>query len=347
MTNKIRLQPEDSNASRQAKNVNAGLAAKVAGLSVERLRLLGREIKARKGETLQKENSASVQTTPLIPIRIAQSGFPPLFLVHPVGGGVVAYNDLAKYLRADQSVYALQNLDSGDKSRREPLRVEEMAAHYIGAIKTVQPSGPYYLGGSSMGGAIAFEMAVQLKAQDNEIALVAMLDTPARITAHMEGHAGHSAFAVELLMLASIIAAGQKKELQVSLGDLEKMEEVEQINVVLQKLQQQQIVSAAVSAASFKDALMAFTSNMNAFERYVPRTYDGRIVLLRATELSADMRESAGDIAYDPTFGWQVHCGQPVIVHFVPGDHVQMNLEPAVRIAGAELQRCLDEARES
>src|SRR5262249_36260326 len=82
---------------------------------------------------------------------------PPLFLVHPGGGDVVCYLELARCLGSDQPVYGLRA--PGFYGERAPYtRIEEMAAHYLEALKTVQPEGPYLLGGWSLGGTIAYEM---------------------------------------------------------------------------------------------------------------------------------------------------------------------------------------------
>jgi thioesterase domain-containing protein len=263
-----------------------------------------------------------------------------------VGGGVIAYHYLAEHLRAEQPVYALQNLDSGAQDNQELLRIEDMAARYIEAIRTVCPGGPYLLGGSSMGGAVAFEMAVQLKAQGQRVLLVAMLDTPARIIPHMQGHDGDATLAVELMMLASIIASGHGARFELQLADLNDLEAEEQIRCVFERLQQQQLISDNLSSSAFRAALMALAKNLNAFESYVPRMYDGRVAMLRAQDASSDMKESAGELCDDPKFGWQAYCTQQVIVRLVPGDHVMMNLEPNVRFTGTELQRLLDDARE-
>ena len=321
------------------------IAERLAGLSPEKLRLLAREIKKRKAGPLTQANGGSIPASPLVPIRTSGSALP-LFLVHPVGGGVIAYHYLAQYLRAEQPVYALQNLDSGAPDNQESLRIEDMAARYVEAIRTVCPGGPYLLGGSSMGGAVAFEMAVQLKAQGQRVLLVAMLDTPARIIPHMQGHDGDATLAVELMMLASIIASGGGARFELRLADLNGLNAEEQIRCVFERLRQQQLISANLNSSAFRAALMTLVKNLNAFERYVPRMYDGRVAMLRARDASQDMKESAGELCDDPMFGWQAHCTQQVIVRFVPGDHVRMNLEPNVHVTGAELQRLLDEARE-
>jgi thioesterase domain-containing protein len=197
-----------------------------------------------------------------------------------------------------------------------------------------------------MGGAVAFEMSVQLKEQGQRVLLVAMLDTPARIIPHMQGHDGDATLAVELMMLGSIIASGHGARFEVRLADLNGLTPEEQISFVFERLGLQQLISANLSLSAFRAALMALVKNLNAFERYVPGMYDGRVAMLRARDGSSDMKESAGELCDDPMFGWQPHCTQQVIVRSVPGDHVMMNLEPNVRFTGTELQRLLDEARE-
>lgn len=318
----------------------ADIAERLAGLSPEKLRLIAREMKKRKAGILMRANG-NISASPLVPIRESGSA-PPLFLVHPVGGGVIAYHYLAEHLRTEQPVYALQNLDSAAADNQESLHIEDMATRYIEAIRTVCPVGPYLVGGSSMGGAVAFEMAVQLKEQGQQVLLVAMLDTPARIIPHMQGHDGNATLAVELMMLASIIASGRGTRFDLRLADLNGLKAEEQISCVFERLRQQQLISANLSSSAFRAALMALVKNLNAFERYVPRMYDGRVAMLRAQDASSDMKESAGELCDDPMFGWQAYCTQQVIVRFVPGDHVMMNLEPNVRFTGSELQRLLD-----
>lgn len=334
------MHSEPSKSAPQAKPADHDIAARVAGFSPEKLRLLSRELKKRKAGHIQAE-TRTVGSSTLVPIRSSGS-LPPLFLVHPAGGGVAAYHDLAKYLSPEQPVFALQNLDSGI----QPPRIEDMAALYIEAIRQVCPNGPYVLGGSSLGGVVAFEMAVQLKAQGRRVSLVAMLDAPARIVPHMQGQEGHSSLAVELVMFASIIASGRQTEFQLRLDDVDPLPPEEQINRVFNQLKQQQLVLADLSPSVFRAALTTFVNNLNALEKYVPGSYDGRVAMVRPKDTSPNMKISAGVLCDDPAFGWQEHCKQPVKVAFVPGDHVLMNLEPNVRFTAAELQRSLNQAKE-
>jgi len=101
---------------------------------------------------LRQETSAPRSL--VVPIRTGGSG-PPLFLVHPVGGNVLCYLPLA---RLDRPVYAIQSPSPGSLPE---WTVESLATLYLEAIREIQPAGPYLLGGWSMGGVVAFEMARQ------------------------------------------------------------------------------------------------------------------------------------------------------------------------------------------
>ena len=101
---------------------------------------------------------------------------PPFFCMHGAGGNVLIYRELSNRLGEDQPFYGLQS--QGLDGNSEPLtRIEDMAAAYVREIRRAQHEGPYYLGGYCMGGTIAYEVAQQLRAQGQEVALLAMFDT--------------------------------------------------------------------------------------------------------------------------------------------------------------------------
>lgn len=111
------------------------------------------------------------QTLPslLVEINAGDHSKRPLFLIHPVGGHVYFYRELASHLNREQPVYGIQA--QGVDGETEPsTQVEEMATRYIEAMRSRQPEGPYFLGGSSFGGTVAFELAQQFRALDEKVA---------------------------------------------------------------------------------------------------------------------------------------------------------------------------------
>ena len=110
-------------------------------------------------------------------VTVTQTGTrPPLFLVAVGDGNAVGFGALAHRLGPDQPFYALQQRGINGGA---PLHVsiEDMAAHYIRAIRRIRPHGPYLLGGRCLGGLVAYEMARRLEARGEEVALVAVLDS--------------------------------------------------------------------------------------------------------------------------------------------------------------------------
>ena len=87
---------------------------------------------------------------------------PPLFLVHDGDGETMLYRNLALRLKADHAVYGLQPYSRPDVPMAH-TRIAEMAAYHIDKMRSVQPRGPYLVGGMCAGGVIAFEIALQLQ----------------------------------------------------------------------------------------------------------------------------------------------------------------------------------------
>ncbi|MBE9028854.1 hypothetical protein IQ266_03645 [filamentous cyanobacterium LEGE 11480] len=99
----------------------------------------------------------------------------PFFAVHTGHGRVFHYRQFSQHLGSDQPFYGLQAQGLDGKS--PPYSTfEAMASHYIQEIQTIQPEGPYFLGGFCLGGTIALEMAQQLQNQGHTIALLVVLD---------------------------------------------------------------------------------------------------------------------------------------------------------------------------
>jgi thioesterase domain-containing protein/acyl carrier protein len=118
----------------------------------------------------------TVSWSPLVTIQAGDSKKRPLFCVHGAGFNVLIYRDVALNLGSDQPVYGLQARGL-DGNQPVHLSFESIAADYIREIQTVQPEGPYMLGGLSNGGNIALEMAQQLRDRGQEVILLALFDT--------------------------------------------------------------------------------------------------------------------------------------------------------------------------
>ncbi len=107
---------------------------------------------------------------------LEQGNKSPVFCMPGAQNNLLFVNNLVKHWGDRQHpIYGLREPLKED-SRPLPSTIEDCAAYYIEQIRSVQPEGPYYLVGYSAGGLMAYEMAQQLVAQGQEIALLALLD---------------------------------------------------------------------------------------------------------------------------------------------------------------------------
>jgi thioesterase domain-containing protein len=134
---------------------------------------LFRHSTVRKLAAVLRQDASADEHPTLVPIQPAGEGTP-FFCVHPVGGTVFCYSDLARCLGEDRPFFGLQ---SSPPLEGAPLpTLEELAREYLRSVREAQPAGPYLLGGWSMGAAVAFEMARQLRAEGEEVASLALID---------------------------------------------------------------------------------------------------------------------------------------------------------------------------
>ena len=111
-------------------------------------------------------------------------GRPPLLLVHPVGGAVACYRDLAACLPEEQPVLALR-VSGLEANETLAGSLEEMADEYLGLASGTIESGCYHLAGWSFGGLVAFEMARRAALRGRAPLSLTLIDTP-------HGSWGHS-----------------------------------------------------------------------------------------------------------------------------------------------------------
>ena len=277
-----------------------------------------------------RQQSGSMFESSLVPIQPSGSRRP-LFCIHPGGGNIVGYMELARHLDQDQPVYGLQS--RGLNGEAEPLtRIESMAAHYIEAIRAVQPEGPYLLAGQSSGGILAFEMARQLDKRGEKIALVALLDSSAaRIT---DTNAPPETRVMDdAEMLLAVLEEPEPHLLE----HLRRLDPDEQARYVLEVAQQKNALPPDFGLAQFRHLFNIFKINYQALRDYVPKFYPGRVTLFRASEELAKHSDRL-------TLGWE-RIAQDVETHIVPGNHFNMAYIPHVSVLAEQLGICLSKAQ--
>ncbi len=275
--------------------------------------LLGATTVARLAEIVRAH--AQPAFSPLVVMQRGAAPRTPFFCVHGLFGNVLCFRELARAMGDDQPFVALQ-AQALDPAQVPLTTVEEMASYYLTHVRAMQPRGPYCLGGYSFGGMVAFEMAQQLTAAGERVALLALIDAssaeahrgvvPFYYTTYVRARGG--AFALDRLVSDGRLTRNPKPWKLRELPD--------------DALLQYRVVELATTAAT---------------RAYRPRPYPNGADLIRAT--GQDSR-----LAYEPQAGWG-RIVEGLRIHDVPGDHVTLLSPPWVNAVGERLRACVDRAQ--
>ncbi|MEO8451522.1 MAG: thioesterase domain-containing protein, partial [Gemmatimonadota bacterium] len=110
----------------------------------------------------------------LVEVQRGRSGVIPFFFAHGQLSGGLYCRGAALAAGPDQPFYAIAPYVPNGSS--DAATIEQMAARHLVAVRTVQPRGPYRLGGYCIGGLVAFEMAHQLRSAGEEVAFLLLID---------------------------------------------------------------------------------------------------------------------------------------------------------------------------
>ncbi|MCC7338153.1 MAG: amino acid adenylation domain-containing protein [Pirellulaceae bacterium] len=258
-------------------------------------------------------SSRSARLHPLLaPLKVSGSRTP-IFMVHPPGGIVVCYRELARQLAADQPLLALR---SRGLHGAEPLppTLAAMAADYVEAVRAYQPQGPYTLGGWSLGGLVAYEMAQQLLHAGQELSHLILLDTTI------------PAGATELVPASELVNVGLEYGIELTLDELGALAPEEQLRFLWEHAQGLGVLDdnspPEVVARVLQDLQQLFHHHVQLSRAYRIQPLNGRIELIRPSDTPVAL-----PVAHDR--GWS-HLARSVRVQFVSGHHHSMVQSPHV-----------------
>ncbi|UKO97051.1 amino acid adenylation domain-containing protein [Nostoc sp. UHCC 0870] len=277
------------------------------------------------------ESNTKTSWSSLVTIQSGSSAKRPLFLIHALGGNVIGYQTLVRHLGAEQPVYGLQ-AQGLDGKQAPHTRVEDMASHYIQEIRTVQPHGPYLLGGFSSGGIVAYEMARQLVAQGDRVALLAMFDTynPSLYINHPSLLRTLYVYWLTLLRLPSVDRRNY------ALAKIDWFQSM-LTGKPSSKFDLWNEHSFAEDANPYNMALIEALKQATMVD-YVAKPYAGKVTLFTTKEVLRWCQ-------FQPCRGWSAMARQGVEIHEIPGTHLGMLGEPGVQTLAEKLMVCLEEAQ--
>jgi FkbH-like protein len=242
----------------------------------------------------------------LVPLRMAGSRAP-IFFAHSIIATPISYHALSRELGPEQPVYGFQ-VENFEADEKAPEVMARMAEVYLAELRRIQPHGPYRLAGHSSGGVLALEMAHQLRAQGEDVELLALLDTihPDRGMPRVDD----ATFALE---------ADERQHGALTPGSEPAPESAK-------------VVGPRLSLADLDEAarlrmIRIMSAQYRAWQSYRPRTYEGRVVFFRAKEV---LTRSQLVRTFDgPEAEW-VDVFPNFEIREVPGDHHTMLEAPHV-----------------
>jgi thioesterase domain-containing protein/acyl carrier protein len=271
---------------------------------------------------------ASPETACLVNIQEGDGAEPPLFMVHPQGGGVLCYLALAREMGKGATVYGLQA--RGFDSDEEALSsVEAMARLYVSEIRRQAPAGPYRLAGWSLGGSIAFEMARLLEAAGEKVGFLGLID------AHPLGHPPGGSDRQKGSPPSLALLAAEQLKLDPEL--LAGLDEAPALELILRRTKELGLLPPGATLATVRRQAQVRLGTQAAAEGY---EYGGPI------EADVHLFRATGGEPGQPAVastGWRDRTRGRVLVTDVPGTHHSLIEAPHVRVLASAIRAGLSE----
>jgi thioesterase domain-containing protein len=281
----------------------------------------------RKFYTVLKGNSKALailpEDTKIVALQPAGER-PPFFIVD----SYPHFIDVVKLMGADQPVLSL--IGQEETQLTDTYSIVDEATSHVRTILEHRPNGPYFVGGCSASGIVAYEAAQQLRALGHDVALLALFDTPnpyfMREYSHL--HMSLNSYLTDLSRLrwAEIPGwLGEKLRGLMGGGPSSPSSKSNAANETRSKIEQFGPLSMRVIAA----------------RKYRPGSYPGRVLLVkREHELIGRYR--------DRYFGWgDVVSGKIDVCNISSLDHLEIFKSELDRAAVAQsLRKCIDEVIE-
>ncbi|HUS25142.1 MAG TPA: thioesterase domain-containing protein, partial [Candidatus Binatia bacterium] len=259
---------------------------------------------------------------------------PPIIAINNTG----IYYSLSKRLGPEQPFTSLQLFDPTRPAQALPQTFGEIATAYVQLIRRVQPQGPYALLGWCIAGALAFEIACQLREQGQEVSQLVLIDT--YVPNYLQRLPRWRAFVTDLSYRWALIGQDWRKYRSGLQGFGEFLSHRTFVQRFLKLIGREApkplVPDPAVPvrdlpAENYDQWLLNYL--VAAADRYVPRRYAGRITLIRSAE------EPCGRFL-DLRMGWGEFAEGGVDVRVIDGDHFSIFRNPGVQqmaqcIAGA------------
>lgn len=267
-------------------------------------------------------NSAPVPRSISIQLQTGRSKHKKLFLMPPIGGGLQGYPTLCRYLNSNWEIHGLRVPGLDDPKVQPLVSIPAIAESFLQEVKKIQPQGPFYLGGWSMGGTIAYEMTKQLVKTRESIGGLILLDTPAP-GALNKTEVDDTTFARSLGWRPEDI---KQSSLELHSGILQRVDKMADFFDQSQALS---VIPEAFELKNLQHLYQIFHANRLALQSYEMEPCPTEFPTLLIS-LPVPHGRLLPILSPRPYKQWQSLFSAPIQVHRMSGDHFLMMEEPQV-----------------
>ena len=213
----------------------------------------------------------------LVPLRDSGDR-PPLFCIHPVSGSAYANTGLVRLLPPELPVFGFE-APSFDNDRAPVNRLPVLAEEYSNILREFQPAGAYQLLGWSLGGALAFDMALRLADTDTPVARLVLVDSGLPWVADLPAEKGVvTRFMTDLAGMSGISQEIVEQTLAGAADDAPAAE-------LFTRIEEAEILPEELDAELLLSRFVTFRAHLDALYNYVvPAPYEGEVLHVMAAD---------------------------------------------------------------
>lgn len=286
-----------------------------------------------------RRNYSSVKSTSLLELT-QHSDLPKfqLFFIHPAGGNIFCYYELARFLSNEYQFYGIQSQAFYDETTIDDNvsnHIYNMAQYYLQeVIKVIKRGTIVVFGGWSMGGVVAFEMACQFSkiVKDKNLPLIVLLDQQVpQVQDITDDEVEYIISFVKKIELLTGI------ESNLSSSEFLNKAKEEKTKIVLDYFKKAKIVPNDLKTNDFEKFLEIQKLHSHVINTYRPSIYEGNALIIRAEDRIFDNNKND-----DMSLGWNKYFKTLPQIESVPGNHITMMGSNNIRFTVQKLKKWLE-----
>ncbi len=268
--------------------------------------------------------------TPFVELKKGDNSLAPLVLFPALGGDVRYYAPLVHLLKTSRQVLAFRprGIDDANPPHSD---IESVTVDYVAALRVRQPDGPYFLAGWSAGGVTAFAIAAALRDAGDEVAMLALFDTPLPSIYRDVDPDDSIRFLCDLVTFTNRFAG---TNIVVSYDKLREVSAEQGLAIAIEQVRQQGVFHADISDEHVHRLIAAGVGMVRASQQFTPKPIDMAMHLFQP-EIDGGLFDISGHVQAED-LGWNSEVGQQLIRKTIAGDHfTMMTGEGARQLAAA------------